>query len=412
MKILVLNCGSSSIKYKLYNIIENKVLAKGYAERIGMAGSKLRHVNVIKDNIDVNIEKTLSGHQEALETIIFMLIHKEYGVIGDMKDLGAVGHRVVHGGEEFHQPVVVDDDVLKTLEECNKLAPLHNPPNILGIRVCQRLIPGALQVAVFDTAFHQTIQDYAYIYALPFEYYDTFRLRKYGFHGTSHKYVSRRAAEIVGKKVEELKMITCHLGNGASLCAVGGGKSLDTTMGFTPLAGIVMGTRCGDVDPAVISYLSERQKLSSAEIMEILNKKSGVLGVSGISSDFRDLEQAAREGCDRARLALDIFVYSVTKAIGSFIATLGGLDTIVFTAGIGENSSEIRARLCANLKYMNIKIDEQKNSLGGREIIISTLDSNVQVLVIPTDEEKMIAMETKELVAKIYDDHAITKTQF
>lgn len=397
MNILVLNCGSSSVKYKLFNMEDRSVLARGLGERIGMPGSKLRHQAGERGFV---IERPLPGHREAVEMIIYLITHADHGVVEDVRKIQAVGHRVVHGGESFQQPVAVDEEVLKSLDECSKLAPLHNPPNIMGIRVCRKLMSHALQVAVFDTAFHQTMPDYAYMYALPFEFYKVYRVRKYGFHGASHKYVARRAAEISGCRIEELKIITCHLGNGASLCAVRGGRSLDTTMGFTPLSGLVMGTRCGDVDPAVIPYIAKREGVSTAELLEVLNKKSGVLGISGVSSDFRDLERAAGAGHDRARLALDMFVYSVTKGIGALISTLGGLDMLVFTAGVGENSPVIRSRVCLNLKYMGISLDEQKNSIGGVEVEISTPGSAVRVLVIPTDEERMIAEETNSVIER------------
>lgn len=399
IKVLVLNCGSSSVKYKLFNTDENIVLAHGLVERIGGAASTLFYKAKEKE---VRQEKALSGHQEAIEFILNALVHHEYGVIKDLSEIQAVGHRVVHGGEHFQQPIVVDEGVLDLLEECSKLAPLHNPPNIAGIKICRSLIHHAVQVAVFDTAFHQTMPAYAYLYAIPYEFYQKYGIRKYGFHGISHKYVSQRAAELIGAKVEDLRIITCHLGNGASLCAVKGGKSIDTTMGLTPLAGVIMGTRCGDIDPAIINFLVEREGLSPAEVLEVLNKKSGVLGISGLSSDFRDLQLAADEGHYRARLALDMFIYSVSKNISALTAALGGIDALVFTAGIGENSPLIRAGICARLEYMGISIDEHKNSIKGKEMEISDPASNVRVLVIPTDEEKMISEEIRSAVLVYY----------
>lgn len=392
MKVLVLNCGSSSVKYKLFNMIEKSVPARGIVERIGMVSSKLKHQFINREEIIT--ERTVPDHQHAVESILHMLTHPEQGIISSVREIDAVGHRVVHGGEYFHQPVPIDDEVTEILERCREMAPLHNPPNITGIRICSNLMPGTVQVAVFDTAFHQTMPDYAYIYALPYEYYEKYQLRKYGFHGTSHKYVSRRAAEITGKDLKELKIITCHLGNGSSLCAVDQGKSLDTTMGFTPMAGLVMGTRCGDLDPAIIPFLAEKENMDRAGVAEVLNKKSGVLGVSGLSSDFRDLEKAAQAGNERARLAIDIFVYSVIKGIGALNAVMGGMDILVFTAGIGENSPEIRRRVCKKLSCTGIELDDHKNNTRGMELEISTMQSGVKVLVVLTNEELMIAEET------------------
>ncbi|MHB8918359.1 MAG: acetate/propionate family kinase [Desulfocucumaceae bacterium] len=395
MKVLVLNCGSSTLKFKLFEMEGENVLARGVADRIGMSGSSVCYR--AGDNEELVLETPLPGHAEAVNSIIGFLTAAHCGVIGDIKEIGAVGHRVVHGGERFHRPVVVDGNVLKVLEECSKLAPLHNPPNITGIRVCMQLMPHALEVAVFDTAFHQTIPEFAYLYPVPYRYYEEYRIRKYGFHGTSHKYVSARAAEIYGAGIEKLRVITCHLGNGASLCAVQGGKSLETTMGFTPLAGLMMGTRCGDVDPAIIPFLEEKEGLSPDQIKEILNKDSGVLGISGFSSDFRDLAKAAGEGNDRAQLAIDMFVYRVARGIGSLVPALGGLDVLVFTAGIGENSPEIRRGICSYLKYLGVALDGMLNSSRGVEAEVSAPGSAVKVLVIPTDEEKAIALETIQI---------------
>lgn len=396
MKVLVLNCGSSTVKYKLFSMGEDRVLAKGLAERIGSPGSRIVHR--VEGRDEYILEKDLPGHQEAVEAILYILTGGEYGVISDVDEIKAVGHRVVHGGNYFNKSVVVSDDVLGLLGECGRLAPLHNPPNITGIQACKKMMPGAVQVAVLDTAFHQTMPEYAYMYALPYEMYDKHLIRKYGFHGISHKYVAGVSAGMLDARPEELKIITCHLGNGASLCAISGGKSVDTTMGFTPLAGLIMGTRCGDIDPAIIQYMAEKNNIGLGEVMEVLNKKSGVLGISGVSSDFRDVEKAALEGHHRSALALDMFSYSVARAIGSLVPALGGLDALVFTAGIGENSPGIRWRVCSRLKYMGIQLDEQINPAKGERIEISVPGSAVRVLVIPTDEERMIAEETRAVV--------------
>jgi acetate kinase len=397
LKILVLNCGSSTLKYKLFEMENEVLLASGLADRIGMPGS--RFCCRAGEQGEIILETPLPGHGEAVEKLIGILAGVQ-GVISDIGEVPAVGHRVVHGGESFHRPAVVDEKVMQVLEECSDLAPLHNPPNLTGIRVCRRLMPNALQVAVFDTAFHQTMPDYAYLYPIPYHFYSKHRIRKYGFHGTSHQYVASRAAEICGPGSEGLRMITCHLGNGASLCAVAGGKSLDTTMGMTPLAGLMMGTRCGDVDPSIIHFLGEKEGLRPGEIMEILNKRSGVLGISGLSSDFRDLESEAGKGHRGAGLALDMFTYRVARNIGSLVPAIGGVDILVFTAGIGENSPSIRAGVCSRLEYLGVRLDVEKNAVRGREAEISAPGSAVKVLVIPTDEEKMIARETFKMLEK------------
>ena len=397
LKVMALNCGSSSVKYKLFDLERDEVLARGVAERIGLPGSRIIHASGReKESV---FTTPLAGHQEAL-ACVFRLLTDGTPAPVELSEIKAVGHRVVHGGQNFQKPVVVDERVLSLLEENSRLAPLHNPYNIMGIKACRALLPGALQVAVFDTAFHRTIPDYAFMYAIPSEYYERFGLRKYGFHGISYQYVSQRAAEFLGRKKEDLRIIICHLGNGASLCALKGGVSVDTTMGFTPLAGTVMSTRCGDVDPGVVLFLAERENLSPASVLEILNKKSGVLGISGLSGDFRDLEEAAGKGHARAGLALKMFVYSLTKHLGAFVAVLGGLDALVFTAGIGENSPAIRAAVCANLKFAGVVLDEEKNRIRGKEAEISAGSSAVRVLVIPTDEEKMIAEEAGALAKK------------
>ncbi|HHY77391.1 MAG TPA: acetate kinase [Clostridiales bacterium] len=398
MKVFVINCGSSSLKYQLINMENEEVEAKGIVERIGIPGSVLKHQT--KNGEKVTIEGDMPTHKEALKSVIDALMHEKYGVIKDMKEINAVGHRVVHAGEKFACSVVITEEVINALKECIDLAPLHNPPNILGIEACQQLMPGVPMVGVFDTAFHQTMPKEAYIYALPYELYEKYRVRRYGFHGTSHKYVSLRAADMLGKDIKELKIVTCHLGNGASVTAVKNGKSVDTSMGFTPLEGLAMGTRCGDIDPAIVKFISEKENLDLNDVDKLLNKQSGVLGVSGVSSDFRDIEEAAAKGNERAKLALDIFAYRVRKYIGAYAAAMGGLDAIVFTAGLGENSPEMRALICEGLEFLGVEIDEEKNNVRGKEVDISKDGSKVRVLLIPTNEELMIARDTKELIEK------------
>lgn len=397
MLILVVNCGSSSIKYKLMDMKQEFVLLTGLTERIGLVGSRIKQVS--HTDKELVLEQDLPDHKVALETILKGMTDPQYGVIEDTSMIKSVGHRVVHGGEKFNQSVIINEEILQELEELSKLAPLHNPPNIVGIRTCQALMPHAAQVAVFDTAFHQTMPSRAYVYSIPYGYYEKYKIRKYGFHGTSHKYVSGRTAEILGKSVEDLKVIVCHLGNGSSITAVKNGVSIDTTMGFTPLAGLPMGTRTGDIDPAILTFLMEKENLSVSQLNELLNKKSGVLGVSGLSSDFRDLEDAAADGNERAELALSIFAYSILKWVGSFTAALGGLDALVFTGGIGENSKDIRERVLKGLSYMGIEIDEDKNKSRGKEVILSKPGSGVTAMVVPTNEELMIARETLKLAA-------------
>ena len=396
MKILVINAGSSSLKYQLIDIETEEVLAKGLCERIGIDGSRLKHSPEGKD--EVIIEKPMKDHSDAIKLVLEALTDKEYGVIADMNEISAVGHRVVHGGEAFSKSVVIDDSVKKAIEECIPLAPLHNPPNIIGIEACEKSMPGVPQVAVFDTAFHQTMPPKAFMYALPYELYQNDKIRRYGFHGTSHKYVSSQAAEMLGKPIEELKIITCHLGNGSSITAVDGGKSVDTSMGFTPLAGVVMGTRSGDIDPAIVKFIADSEHMSLEKVDNLLNKESGVLGVSGVSSDFRDLQAAAESGNERAALALEMFMYSVKKCIGEYAVAMGGLDAIVFTAGVGENSGDVRRGVLEGTEFLGIKIDPEKNKLRGQKVEISTPDSKVKVLIIPTNEELMIARETAALV--------------
>lgn len=397
MKILVLNCGSSSLKYQLIDMDNQDVMAVGLCERIGIDG-RLKHTPKGKDSFVS--EDTMKDHTDAVQMVINALLDKEHGVISDVSEINAVGHRVVHGGEYFSKSVVINDEVIKAIEACIDLAPLHNPANLIGIRACEKLMPGVAQVAVFDTAFHQTMPEKAYLYAIPYELYEKHKIRKYGFHGTSHKYVSQRAAKMLEKDASELKVITCHLGNGGSICAVDGGKSVDTSMGFTPLEGLVMGTRCGDMDPAVVSFLMEKENMTNKDVDNLMNKKSGVLGLSGVSSDFRDLESAANEGNKRAKIALDSFHYRVAKYIGEYYTALGGADAIVFTAGLGENSKTSRKAVCDYLKCFGIEIDDDKNSIRGEEIDIACKSSKVRVLVIPTNEELMIARDTKELLDK------------
>ncbi|RKD34393.1 acetate kinase [Thermohalobacter berrensis] len=398
MKILVINCGSSSLKYQLIDMTKEEVLAKGLAERIGIDGSRVEHKPSGKE--EVVIEKPMKDHKVALEIVINALVNPEHGVVESMEEINAVGHRVVHGGEKFAESVIIDDEVMKAIEECADLAPLHNPPNMMGIQACKELMPNVPMVAVFDTAFHQTMPKSSYIYALPYELYEKYGIRKYGFHGTSHKYVSNRAAEILGKNIEDLNIITCHLGNGASLAAVKGGKSVDTSMGFTPLEGLAMGTRSGDIDPAIVPFLMEKEDMTLDEVNNLLNKKSGVLGISGVSSDFRDIEGAAENGNERAQLALDKFASRVKKYIGAYAALMGRVDAIVFTAGLGENSAEMREKICEGLEFMGIELNKDKNKVRGKEAIVNTESSKVKILVVPTNEELMIARDTKELVVK------------
>ncbi len=394
MKILVINAGSSSLKYQFIDMDSMNVIAKGLCERIGIDG-RLKHTPAGKDT--VILDKEMKNHTDAIGFVIDALTDKEHGVISSMDEISAVGHRVVHGGEFFSESVIIDEGVKKSIEECFELAPLHNPANLTGIIACENVIPHAKQVAVFDTAFHQTMPKEAFLYALPYEYYTNHKIRRYGFHGTSHKYVTGRAAELLGKPVEELKLITLHLGNGSSLAAVNGGKSVDTSMGFTPLAGLVMGTRSGDIDPAIVSYIAEKENLSMKEVSDVLNKKSGVQGVSGVSSDFRDLEAASGEN-ERAKLALDMFSYSLKKFIGQYIAVMNGVDALVFTAGIGENNVELREQIAEELSFFGLAIDKEKNKIRGKDMDISAPGAKVKTLVIPTNEELMIALDTKRLV--------------
>ena len=395
MNILVINAGSSSLKYQLMDPETKVILAKGLCERIGIDG-RLTHKVPATDG-KYEFEIPMPTHAEAIQAVLDALLSAEHGVIKSMSEIDAVGHRVVHGGEAFADSVKIDDSVMAAIEECIPLAPLHNPANITGIKACQKVMPNVPMVAVFDTAFHQTMPEKAYIYALPYEYYEKDKVRRYGFHGTSHMYVSRRAAAMLGKPIEEVKIITCHLGNGSSVTAVDGGKSVDTSMGFTPLAGLPMGTRAGDLDAGIIEYLMEKHNYSIEEMLNILNKKSGVLGVSGVSSDFRDLGDAAEHGNHRADLAVECFNYDVKKLIGAYAAAMGGVDAIVFTAGVGENSPGQRMEIASGLEFMGVKMDVEANNTRGKEAVISAADSKVKVLLIPTDEELVIAQDTARL---------------
>ena len=396
MNVLVINAGSSSLKYQLLNPDTQEILAKGLCERIGIDG-KFTYKPTGKTAVKA-ADVAMPTHSEAIQTVLNALVDKDNGVIGSMKEIDAVGHRVVHGGEKFAKSVLITDEVMATIEECNPLAPLHNPANIIGIRACQQLMPGTPMVAVFDTAFHQTMPPVAYTYALPYEYYEQDKVRRYGFHGTSHKYVSQRAAAMLGKPIEELKLISCHLGNGSSITAIDGGKSVDTSMGFTPLAGLPMGTRAGDLDAGILQYLMNKHGMNIDEMLNVLNKKSGVEGISAISSDFRDLENAEAQGNQRAELALRVFDYSVKKYIGAYAAAMGGVDAVIFTAGVGENGPETRESACAGLEFLGIKIDPEKDKVRGKEMDVSADDAKVRVLVIPTNEELMIAMDTAAIV--------------
>ena len=395
MNVLVINCGSSSLKFQLINSESEAVLAKGLCERIGIDGRLTYQPAGGEKNVS---EKAMPTHTEAIQFVIDALTDADTGVVKSLDEIGAVGHRVVHGGEKFAKSVIVTPEVKAAIAECNDLAPLHNPANLIGIEACESLMPSTPQVVVFDTAFHQTMPEKAYMYGLPYEYYEKYKVRRYGFHGTSHSFVSKRVAEIVGKPYNATKTIVCHLGNGASISAVLNGESVDTSMGLTPLEGLVMGTRSGDIDPAIMEFVAKKENLDIAGIMNVLNKKSGVEGISGVSSDFRDLEEAADNGNARAALAIDVFAYRVAKYVGAYTAAMNGVDNIVFTAGIGENAGLVRTKVCSYLGYLGITIDEEANGKRGEEIVISTPDSKVKVLVVPTNEELAIARETVALV--------------
>ncbi|MDE5802083.1 MAG: acetate kinase [Lachnospiraceae bacterium] len=398
MNILVINCGSSSLKFQLINAENEKLIAKGLCERIGIDGSKISYTPDGGEKEEREVP--MGNHTDAIRLVLEALTNEKTGVVKSLAEIGAVGHRIVHGGEKFAKSTVIDSEVLAAIEECNDLAPLHNPANLIGINACKELMPDTPMVAVFDTAFHQTMPDKAYMYGLPYEYYEKYKIRRYGFHGTSHSYVSKRAAEVLGKKYEDLKIIVCHLGNGASISAVMNGKCVDTSMGLTPLEGLIMGTRSGDIDPAIIEFIAHKEGKSIDEIMSVLNKKSGVLGLSdNLSSDFRDLEAGYHDGSARAINTMETFAYRVAKYIGAYTAAMNGVDVICFTAGVGENSAFIRSMICNNyLGYLGVKLDEEANKKRGEDIAISTADSSTTVMVIPTNEELAIARETYRLV--------------
>ncbi|MDD6210099.1 MAG: acetate kinase [Bacteroidales bacterium] len=399
MKILVLNCGSSSVKYKLFEMDTKEVLAQGGIEKIGLKGSFLKLT--LPNGEKVILEGEILEHQSAIEYILGVITSEKYGCIKSLNEIDAVGHRVVHGGEKFNSSVLITDDVIQKIIECIDIAPLHNPPNLRGIEAIKELLPTCPQVAVFDTAFHQTMPDYAYMYGIPYSLYKKYAVRRYGFHGTSHRYVSRRACELLGLPYEKQRIITAHIGNGGSLTAIKNGVSIDTSMGMTPVEGLLMGTRCGDIDPGVIGFLMEKENIGVASMLTLINKHSGVLGVSGVSSDMREIESAIKEGNERAILAMKIYNYRIQKYIGAYAAALGGLDVLVFTGGVGENQYSTRWEVCKNLEFMGIKIDPTLNDgMRGKEMVISTADSPVKVIVVPTDEEYMIASDTLNILSK------------
>ncbi len=397
MKVLVINAGSSSLKYQLLDMDTEKVLAKGLAERIGIDGSNVSYQPAEGEKIVV--EEPLKDHKDALDIIIEKLTDPKVGVIENIEEIDAVGHRTVHGGEEFAHSVLIDDAVIKTLEEVSELAPLHNPANLTGIRAMEEILPDVPQVAVFDTAFHQTMPEESYLYAIPYEYYEKYKVRRYGFHGTSHDFVSKHAAELVGKDRKDLKIIVCHLGNGASISAVRNGECVDTSMGMTPLEGLIMGTRSGDIDPAIIEYICNKEGLTVEEVNAVLNKKSGVLGLSNhLSSDFRDLDEAAQGGNEYAKLALDTYCYRVAKYIGAYAMAMQGVDIIAFTAGCGENNYAVRAGVCEYLKYLGVVVNDEKLHIRGEDLIVSEPESSVTVMIVPTNEELSIARQTMEVI--------------
>jgi len=396
LKILVINSGSSSLKFQLFNMANEKVLAQGLFQRIGIDNPYLEFKNNKKE---IKIETEIPDHNTAVKILIDILLSKRHGVLKSMAEVEAVGHRLVHGGEEYTEAVTIDQEILKQLAKTSELAPLHIPPNIAGIKICQKLMPDKPQIGVFDTAFHHTMPKKAYIYALPYQYYQKHKIRKYGFHGTSHKYIAKRTAKLINKDLDKLKIISCHLGNGASITAIKNGRSIETSMGFTPLEGLVMGTRSGDLDPAIIPFLADKENIEISKIDDILNKKSGLLGISELSSDFRDIEKAAETGNKQAKLAIDIFNYRIQKYIGAYTAVMGGVDAIAFTAGIGENSISVRKNILSGLDYLGVELDQEKNTVRGQERLISTDNSKVKALVIPTDEELVIARETMDLLS-------------
>ncbi len=399
MNVLVVNCGSSSLKYQLIDMEHEVVLAKGQFEKIGSDDAIFTHRRPDADKLE-RVEP-VADHKVALQVLLDILVDPEHGVIGSMDEIDAVGHRVVHGAEKFADSVLITPAVMEALEECAKIAPLHNPPNIQGIEACQKIMPNVPQVGVFDTAFHQTMPAEAFLYGLPYEAYTDLGVRRYGFHGTSHKYVAQRVAELMGKHMSDLRIVSCHLGNGSSVTAIKGGRSIDTSMGFTPLSGLIMGTRCGDIDPAIVPYLMEKWDMTYHEIDAIMNKKSGVFGISGVSNDFRVIEEAAEAGNKRAQLALDMFHYKVRATIGAYVAVMGGVDAIVFTAGIGENGIGNRDAICNGLEYLGTRIDPERNNVRGKEQEISAEGSKVKIFAIPTNEEIMIARDTKRITSPL-----------
>ena len=399
--VFVINCGSSSLKYQLIDMKNENVMAKGLIERIGMDGSVLKHTPANANTIDISTE--IPDHKVAIQLVIEALLDENHGVIKKMSEINAVGHRVVHGGERFTDSMLITTDVIKGIEACCEIAPLHNPPNLHGILACMELLPEVPQVAVFDTAFHQTMPKTAFLYGLPYEMYVKYGLRRYGFHGTSHRYVAQKAAEMMGEHMSDLRIISCHLGNGASLTAIKYGKSVDTSMGYTPLEGLIMGTRSGEIDPAIIPFLMEKENMDAMQIDNFLNRRSGILGISGLSSDFRDLEAAANNGDERSQLAIDVFAYKVKKYIGGYVAAMGGVDAIVFTAGLGENSPFMREKICNGLEYLGTRIDPELNKIRGKAREISIKRARTKIFVIPTNEELVIARDTKRICRRIID---------
>jgi len=396
MKIIILNCGSSSIKYQLVNMPEKAVLAKGLVEKIGLNGSRIKHINIMGQ--ETILDNNIADHQTGMEMVFDILLSEENGCLQSLSEVDAVGHRVVHGGEDFSGSVPITDEVIAALENCVELAPLHNPPNLEGIYTMKRLLPNVPQVGVFDTAFHQTMPEHVYLYAIPYVLYEKYKVRRFGFHGTSHNYVSGRACEILDLDIKKQKIITCHLGNGSSVAAIREGKSYDTSMGMTPAEGLIMGTRTGDLDPGALLYMAEKEDTSIKETSNLLNKKSGMLGISGVSSDMRDIENAANEGNHRAQLALEMFAYRAKKYIGAYAAAMGGIDLIVFTGGIGENDPETRKRILNGLQFLGISLNDENLGIRGKETMLTTPESNVKVMVVPTDEEMMIAIDTYNIV--------------
>ena len=396
MKILVINCGSSSLKYQLIDMDGEKLIAKGTYERIGEASFLTHKINGQK----YVLQHPAKTHKEALDFAIQQLLNKDYPAISSLDEIGAIGHRTVHGGEYFKESVIIDDEVIKRIEECSSLAPVHNPCSLIGIRACQELMPGKPMVAVFDTAFHQTIPEERYIYPIPYKYYEKYKIRKYGFHGTSHYYVSHRIAEVLGKPIEDLKIVNCHLGQGASICAIQGGKSVETSMGLTPISGIPMCSRSGDLDPSIVTFLMKNENMTADDIDNMLNKDSGIWGICGVSKDVRDIEAAIDEGNEKAKLALEHYKYKIAEFIAKYAVAMQGIDVITFTAGVGENQVRVRKGICEYLKFMGVKIDDERNKVKSEEALISTDDSSIPVWVIPTTEELVIARDTLRLVTK------------